>query len=84
MARLWFKAKRYGYGWYPCTWEGWLVTLVAIVLILINTALVDSTSHSVSDTLIGALVINVIIVAVLIFTCVKKGEKARGGWGGKD
>ena len=21
--KLWFKAKLYGWGWYPCSWEGW-------------------------------------------------------------
>lgn len=24
---LWFKAKRYGWGWYPVTWQGYLLTL---------------------------------------------------------
>lgn len=84
MQRLWFKAKRYGYGWYPATWQGWLVTLAAIVLIMVNTSMIDRTSHSVSDTLIGAFVVNAIIVAVLITICVKTGEKARWRWGGKD
>jgi predicted GH43/DUF377 family glycosyl hydrolase len=22
---FWFRAKEYGWGWYPATWEGWLV-----------------------------------------------------------
>lgn len=25
---LWFKAKRYGWGWYPATWQGVVLTLV--------------------------------------------------------
>ncbi len=25
---LWFKAKEYGWGWYPVTWQGWLITLL--------------------------------------------------------
>ena len=29
---LWFKAKRYGYGWYPATWQGWLAMLVWLLL----------------------------------------------------
>jgi hypothetical protein len=24
--KLWFKAKNYGWGWYPITWQGWLIT----------------------------------------------------------
>ena len=26
--KLWFRAKCYGWGWYPCSWEGWLVILI--------------------------------------------------------
>jgi hypothetical protein len=28
MKKLWFKAKRYGWGWYPVSVKGWLVTIV--------------------------------------------------------
>ncbi len=24
--KLWFKAKKFGWGWTPCSWEGWTVT----------------------------------------------------------
>ena len=30
--KLWFKRKTYGYGWVPCTWQGWLFLLVATLL----------------------------------------------------
>lgn len=33
MQKLWFKAKEYGYGWYPATWQGWVV-LAAYVGVL--------------------------------------------------
>ena len=23
MTKKWFAAKRYGWGWYPVTWQGW-------------------------------------------------------------
>ncbi|MDB5264536.1 MAG: hypothetical protein JWN64_107 [Parcubacteria group bacterium] len=26
--RLWFRAKDYGWGWVPVTWQGWLITLI--------------------------------------------------------
>lgn len=81
---LWFKAKRYGWGWYPATWQGWLVTLTAVGLILINTIAVDRMSPSASDTLIGSFILNVLIIAALIGICVAKGEKPKWRWGGKD
>jgi hypothetical protein len=30
MSKYWFKPKRYGYGYYPITKEGWLATAVLL------------------------------------------------------
>lgn len=27
--QYWFRARRYGWGWTPCTLEGWIVTIFA-------------------------------------------------------
>jgi ABC-2 type transport system ATP-binding protein len=32
MGRPWFRRRRVGFGWRPITWQGWLVTLVAVAL----------------------------------------------------
>ena len=29
----WFKRKRYGYGWVPATWQGWLILAVYVAVI---------------------------------------------------
>jgi hypothetical protein len=34
MSRYWFKPKRYGYGATPITWEGWVFTLLIVLIIL--------------------------------------------------
>lgn len=34
--QYWFKPKKLGYGMYPCTWQGWLVTLILIGLIFLS------------------------------------------------
>ena len=34
MTRYWFKPRRYGYGAVPATWEGWLVTLAVMVIVI--------------------------------------------------
>ncbi|MEK6915437.1 MAG: hypothetical protein AABW89_02760 [Nanoarchaeota archaeon] len=79
--RLWFKAKRYGYGWYPCTWQGCLILAVYVLLVLLVFVATDIRSNSVSDTLIGIFVPFVILSLVLIFICYKTGEKPRWRWG---
>ncbi len=81
MKKLWFKAKRYGYGWYPCSWEGWLTLFIFIGLMSLNFLRIDQISHSVSDTLINILPETFLLVAILIIICIEKGEKARWRWG---
>jgi uncharacterized membrane protein YhaH (DUF805 family) len=80
----WFRAKLYGWGWIPAKWQGWLVILIYIALIF---ALVftreDATPgnpDSGSNFLVFGLPI-VLLTAVLIFICYKKGEKPRWQWG---
>ncbi len=78
---MWFKAKTYGYGWYPCSWHGWLVTVLYVLLILFVFRTIDVSSRSVSDTLIGVILPFIILTIILIAICVKTGEKARWRWG---
>lgn len=30
----WFRPKTFGFGWTPVTWEGWAVTLGAVLLVV--------------------------------------------------
>ncbi|MEX0910375.1 MAG: hypothetical protein WDZ73_01320 [Candidatus Paceibacterota bacterium] len=32
--KIWFKRKLYGWGWYPASREGWLVTVVYMTIIV--------------------------------------------------
>jgi ABC-2 type transport system ATP-binding protein len=34
IAKPWFRRRRVGIGWRPVTWEGWLITLVAVTLVV--------------------------------------------------
>ncbi|MDP6561921.1 MAG: hypothetical protein QF793_03275 [Candidatus Peribacteraceae bacterium] len=36
MTKYWFKPKRYGYGFYPVSWEGWVATLALLVVVLLS------------------------------------------------
>ena len=79
--KLWFKNKLYGWGWTPCSWEGWTVLFVyfvALVGIFVN---VDHNSHSGSDTLIGISPHFIILTICLIIICYFTGEKPRWRWG---
>lgn len=84
---LWFKAKLYGWGWTPVTWQGWLILLVYIALIL---ALVTSREEYIpgnemsgSNFLVFALPI-ILLTIVFVIILYKKGERPRWQWGSKD
>jgi hypothetical protein len=79
--RLWFKAKLYGWGWYPATWEGWLclfVYLVVGVYLAMRAESVSTTEMEVFWELFPGMAI---ITFILILICYKTGEKPRWRWG---
>ncbi len=83
MSKQWFKAKRYGYGWTPCSWEGWLVTLTFVVLAVlpaVSQAWLDLATWSVIGMLF-TLAWYAGLVTLLIRICSTKGEPARWRWG---
>ena len=51
--KYWFKAKQYGWGWSPSSWQGWAVICLYISINLYLFYSIYSSSHSVSDTLIN-------------------------------
>lgn len=79
--RIWFKAKRYGWGWYPVTWQGWLV-LGAYVFVNAYTFLqVDEISLTATDSLINFFLPCIFFLSVLLTICYLTGEKPRWRWG---
>lgn len=82
--KYWFKAKHYGWGWYPVSWQGWLVIGIYVVLFFANFRRVDLASHSASDTLLNLVPQTAVLTLILIFICYKTGEWPRWRWGGKD
>lgn len=79
--RYWFRAKWYGWGWVPATWQGWLTIVIYIALVSLVFESVDRNSHSVSDTLYGVSIPYLGLTALLIIVCYLKGEKPCWSWG---
>jgi hypothetical protein len=72
--KIWFVNKTYGYGWTPCTWEGWLVLLVWLIFFI---PLIIFIKYNLILGLIGIF----IITSLLLYIAYKKGEKPRWQWG---
>jgi len=81
MKKFWFKRKRYGYGWRPATWQGWLVDFSYVILLVCIFSYIDQYSHSVSDTLIGIVMPMLLLTVVFVLITWLTGERPRFQWG---
>jgi uncharacterized membrane protein YraQ (UPF0718 family) len=82
MKRYWFRAKKYGYGWEPATWEGWLVMALffaGAIYIGIHAERAFENGRMLEDFAVPL----VVLVGLLLAICWRTGEKPRFQWGGK-
>lgn len=81
--QLWFKAHRYGYGWYPVTWQGWLAIAVFVSLFipLVVTFANDDAWNGTATGVIEFLLLVAGLVILLCWVAWKKGEPAKWRWG---
>ena len=76
----WFRAKWYGWGWSPATWQGWLVTLSYVgILGVLGWNLGDDPSNELLFTIF--LIPVSIATFIFIFIAYKTGEKPGWHWG---
>ena len=81
--KAWFKTKRYGWGWMPATWQGWLVLAAYIAYNANGLVGVDVRSHAEDGTLGAWVPYFFASTAVMILICYATGERPRWRWGGK-
>lgn len=78
--KLWFKAKQYGWGWYPVSWEGWVIMALYIFALLKGTWSLRPSGSNTTDLL--TLAIHVVPPTIfLLIICYAKGEKPHWRWG---
>lgn len=79
--RTWFCSKKYGYGWTPCCWEGWLILATYFFLVAwggwLFTILVGSSNIFLLFYLPYVILLSINLAGVAYFT----GEKPRWRWG---
>lgn len=83
MQKLWFKRKLYGWGWYPASWQGWLVTAVYILVVLAAAMTIDDNSP-VNEVMFTFVLPAVISTILFIRIAYRTGEKPRWQWGPPD
>lgn len=65
---IWFKAKKWGFGWYPANYKGWAVIGVYTLMVIALTPLIELNQ----PLLYTAIVI--LLTGALIYVSYKKGE----------
>ena len=87
MSKYWFKAKRYGWGTgLPLTWQGWLFTILLVVLILIAAFVDGICSSTIELKAVLRFVLDTLLLSLVWLICIK--DKIEGGlkwrWGDKN
>lgn len=81
MKNPWFKAKEYGWGWYPAKWQGWIIVAFFILFEVWNAYRIDAMSYLPSDALRPFIIQGIGAVLILIVICYVTGEKPSWRWG---
>jgi len=80
--KYWFKRKRYGYGWVPCSWEGWLFISVAVISISLCTTFLFSRYEEPTAEMWaiywGVLIAHFVVMLAVTYM---KGPKPKWRWG---
>jgi len=77
----WFMSKRFGFGWVPISWQGWLTLLAFLVLAITEALRTIWSYYPTNEDVTQFAVVIILLVALLIIVCRRKGEEAHWRWG---
>lgn len=80
--KIWFRRKWFGWGWYPASVEGWIVTMAYIILVIIFASTLDDNSTR-SEAVFTFFLPLVLLTVTFLKICYYRGEKPRWQWGKK-
>lgn len=91
--KLWFRAKDFGWGWFPISWEGWAVTLLYAVLFTLSLLVFFGWVGAATESRVGMreLAFGIIeflaVLGILSYSlyriCLRRGEAPEWRWGKK-
>lgn len=79
----WFSAKAYGWGWYPSTWQGWMMTFLMVELTILVALVSILTGDTARQQLYVMFPFLALIVSTMTMISYRTGEKAKWRWGKK-
>ncbi len=84
MTEYWFRPKRYGYGATPVTWQGWALTIAAVLAIVMATVRLTALSADSLSFWILVAIDAVVIAALLVVGRRKTEGEWRWRWGDRE
>ncbi len=81
--RYWFKAKKYGWGWYPASVEGWLIILAYVIYIIFLAKKLETMLDISSSSALQYAIAFLFPTLILLMVCFWRGEKPGWHWGDK-
>ncbi len=78
--KYWFKPKRYGYGFTPVTWEGWLATLILVVLIFVSAYINGFFTSQIENKGEFRFLLDVLVLTTLFSLISKNKVRDKLGW----
>jgi hypothetical protein len=81
MTTYWFRPKQYGYGATPVTWQGWAITIAAVLVVAAATSWLTTLTAVNPWFWVAVLMDAVVIVALLAVTRRKTEGEWRWRWG---
>jgi hypothetical protein len=83
MNEYWFRPKTYGYGATPITWQGWALTIAAVIVIAVALLIPNYGGRSPSAWLAFFAVEAAVVAALWIVSRRKTEGEWRWRWGGR-
>ena len=77
----WYKRRRYGYGFTPVTWQGWLLVGLMILLLVIPAFFLGQSSN---EIVIGYLIYVVVVLSASFYVMLSRSPKPKWRWGKSD
>ncbi len=78
--QLWFRRKTYGYGWTPANKNGWLATLIFLILFIGPISLYSN--YIKQEVFPWKIVLYwFVLTAAFLVLCYKTGETPKWQWG---
>jgi hypothetical protein len=79
----WFKSKRFGWGFVPISWEGWLMVFILVGLMMLSGYLnnIFTEPVSIKDSFAFLFDVALIILASMPIHLKKSKDKPRWRWG---